>query len=353
MSIDKSLPAAPNYLTPVQFALIILPFAFFFDTAVHFRGYIDLSVPTVMIFLTLLNGGVLVFSILAVIRYIAFRKKSMLNTCANQTAWNKRFLSYLPVLVVISIFTVLALCQFDNIPRYDSGLYYDALITKTNSFSFSSLVTSFSLIDHPTQGISFFLASGEMLFLAQTYYNLDPLIAYDNPKILAGNQYIYSPTAPWYTKMFQLSFLNEMYVYNRTYAFTDDLLDCALAKVNLNKSDPILTAGCDYYELYLFRDTSMTGNLIYWDPVNLRRTYDSAAVGAFVPNFLFFKDEDILDGSEIALSDDFYYILPARRTSDYLEAIEKRGYTVKDSFKVENYIGYLNVYHLVRSSQLR
>ena len=168
MSIDKSLPAAPNYLTPVQFALIILPFAFFFDTAVHFRGRIDLSVPTVIIFLTLLNGSVLVFSILAVFRYIAFRKKSMLNSCANQTAWNKRFLSYLPVLVVISIFTVLALCQFDNIPRYDSGLYYDALITKTNSFSFSSLVTSFSLIDHPTQGISFFLASGEMLFPKQS-----------------------------------------------------------------------------------------------------------------------------------------------------------------------------------------
>jgi hypothetical protein len=191
------------------------------------------------------------------------------------------------------------------------------------------------------------------LFLIQSYNNIDPVLADSSPKIFVGYQYVYSPTEKTYTDRFPLDYLGEMYVYNRTYAFADDLIEQAFKKAKISKEDHILYVVTDWFVSCLYENSNKSNSLIYWDPVNQRRTYNNQTEGAFVPQSLLCTKEGLLSGAALNLTDDFYFLLPAQDSDEYVKAIKERGYVVTDSFIVQNSVGYITVYHMRRSAFLQ
>jgi hypothetical protein len=188
-----------------------------------------------------------------------------------------------------------------------------------------------------------------VLFLLQNYFNLDPSLSLGNQKIDMGYEYIYSPTEDY--SFMDLSNIGEMYVYNHTYTYYDDLLEQAMAKIKPDANSHFLTIDTDWYETYLIGDPNQTKHFIYWDPVNLKRTYDNKRDGVFLPKLLSFTGSDIISAKSLDLPADFYLILTAREdVNKYCGALESRGYDIKDSFVAENYLGYLTVFHFVRGT---
>ena len=633
------------FLSLTQFALILAPFAFFYDAAILFRGRINLSVPASIIIIFILNGGLLLLALFSCLYYSAYRKERSVQRSDDRQSRRKKVFSYFPVTIVAVAFTVLAGFQFDTVPRYDGGLYYDALIKATDTFTYSidSFVSAFTYFTHPMQGTSLLIGIGEMLFprqsigvygvtlivtliaifclygimgrvfpdkapwlkaagtavfafcpyvlglfshinpdyfttmffvilifafaeeldylaaflsilllfsketgilfaasflvtailiragkaegknyfakikqylfprrlllysvaplsllayyslfsqgltfgesyanqspirwdnnsvfcfginigyisarlaqilyfnffwvitilfaaavfvyffrkkrkkamdlidpsadnsilagialssfvflifsclfitvmcprynvcfalpislvsvgaisyiwkrqtlvkivtgglillfILQNYFNLDPTLSIGNKKINMGYQYIYAPTGDY--SFMPLDYINEMYVYNRTFDYTEGLLDQVMEKINPDKTDHFLMVGTDWYALYMIGDPVQTEHLIFWDPVHQKRTYNNKGEGVFLPNLSAFSSLDILSGKELELKDDFYFILTANQDGDtYCAALEARGYAIKDSFVVKNYLGYLTVYHMARN----
>lgn len=191
------------------------------------------------------------------------------------------------------------------------------------------------------------------LFLAQSYTNIDPILANTCPKISIGYQNVYSPTEKSYGDRFALGYLGEMYVYNRTYACGDDLIEKAFKKAKISKNDHFLYVVTDWFVSCIYENTNKSNSIIYWDPVNQRRTYNNKAEGTFVPQSILCTKEGLLSGATLNLTDDFYFLLPAQSSDEYVKAIEKRGYTVTDSFVVQNSTGYITVYHMRHSTFLQ
>jgi len=631
------------YRSFMQFALILCPFVFFFDAAIHFRGKLNLSLPVMSILLILLNGGLVFTSVMAIYSYFVYRKRNRKGLTAADPEISKGWKDYLPVTLVAAVFSVFAGFQFDTIPRYDGGQYYDAMITATQTFTFSlrSLVSSFMLLTHPMQGTSLLLGTGEMLFpkqsvgvygvilllsiiaffclyrimgrifkdiepwmkaagtavfafcpyvlglfshinpdyitmllfifliytfseeldylaafmsvllifsretgilfagsflipamlvrignmnglrffdktkkyllpkrlllyligpslfacyivfskgltfgesftqkssfrwdnnglfcfginigyittrmeqflyfnfywvitllmfsailiyfyrfhknrgvdipnsasdfsivigillstmvflifsclymtiscpryavsfalpmsigcvgaicyiwkrkivralvmgviitlfLLQNYFNLDPSLTFGNQKINAGYQYIYSPTGEY--SFMDTSFMGEMYVYNRTFDYSEDLLSQMLKKINPDRNDHFVFISMNWYEIYMDGDLEQTKNFIYWNPEQQKRTYDNDAEGSILLKMVSVNESYLLPDKSKNLENDFYLILTAREPAAvYCSDLIASGYTITESYKVENYIGYFMVYHFVR-----
>ncbi len=644
MNTKSRVVSESAYRTFRQFALILCPFTFFFDAAIHFRGKINLSLPVTYILLILLNGGLVLVVTLTIRSFLIYRKSIKSDTFSFLQSIKKKFKEYLPVTLVALLFTVLAGFQFDMVPRYDGGQYYDAIITATQTFSFTlhSLVSSFILLLHPMQGTSLLLGVGEMIFpkqsvgvygvtlllsvvsifclyqimgkiytevgnwmkaagtavfafcpyvlglfshispdyitmllfimlvytfseeldylaafltvllifsretgilfagsflvpamlvrmsginetgflkkarkyllpkklclylcgpvlfacylmytkglkfgesftkktsfrwdsngvfcfginigyiavrmeqflyfnffwiitlllffaivvllfrmrrkkgveipsqksdlslvmgillstivfmgfsclyitipcpryavsfalpmsiacvgaiiyiwkrkivrtiviiglivllLIQNYYNVDPVLTLGNKKINLGYEYIYSPTGNF--AFMNTGFVGEMYVYNRTFDYSEDLLSQALRKIDPDKNDNFLFVDMTWYELYMVGDILQTKNLIYWNSVQQKRTYDNTADGSFLLKMKAIPKKDLLPDNSDVWDDDFYLFLTAYQPDEiYCNDLVVDGYTLLDSFRVKNYIGYLSVYHFVRA----
>jgi len=187
------------------------------------------------------------------------------------------------------------------------------------------------------------------LFLLQNYINIDPSLSFGNHKIDMGYEYIYSPTGEY--SLMKLTYISEMYVYNRTYVYYDDLLEKAMVMIKPTVNSQFAIIDDDWYETYLIGDPNQTNHLIYWDPIGLKRTYDYKREGVFVPLLHQFSSTDIFSAKTFDMPDDFYLILTAREDENaYCAAIEERGYDDIDSFTVRNYLGYLTVFHFVRGA---
>jgi len=186
-----------------------------------------------------------------------------------------------------------------------------------------------------------------MLMIFQNYINLDPSISLGNEKINMGYEYIYSPTGDY--ALMQVDFVNEMYVYNHTYTYSDDLDDQLLEKIDPDANDQLVTIDYDWYELFLAGNPKQAGHSVYWDPVHLKRTYDYKGDGVFVPQLFALSSDAVLSANDLNLADDFYLILTAQRDADALcSAFEARGYNIAESFTVKNYLGYLTAYHFLQ-----
>lgn len=184
-----------------------------------------------------------------------------------------------------------------------------------------------------------------LLFLLQNYFNLDPSLMVGHEKINLGYQYIYSPT-----KYNTEPYVGEMYVYNLTYTYSENLLDQMMEKINPDKNDLFLAIDDSWSELNLIGDARLSDKPIYWDPVHRKRTYDYIGEDVFLPKVFSCSSSDILSDKALDLADDFYLVLPAREDgSAYCTALEARGYSIADSFVVKNYLGYLTVYHILRA----
>ncbi len=188
-----------------------------------------------------------------------------------------------------------------------------------------------------------------LLFLLQSYFNLDPSLYLGNHKINMGYEYICSPTAN--SGFMDLSYIGETCVYNRTYTYCDDLLEQAMVRIKPDDKSQFVTVDVDWYETYLIGDPNQTKHLIYWDPISMKRTYDYRRKGIFLPRLLSFSSADITSPKELDLPADFFLILTAKETETlYSTAMKSRGYDEKDSFVVSNYLGYLTIVHFVHQT---
>ena len=153
----------------VQLTLILFPFVFFFDSALRFRGRMNLSGITAALIFAFLNAVFLFLCIFVVKIYFRCKKIQRLRRNEERQKQGSRIFRFLPIYTVAVVFSVLAGFQFDDIPRYDAGLYYDALMTGTETFDYSlkSFLSSFTLWTHPMQGTALLAAGGEMLFPRQ------------------------------------------------------------------------------------------------------------------------------------------------------------------------------------------
>jgi len=187
------------------------------------------------------------------------------------------------------------------------------------------------------------------LFLLQNYFNIDPSLSLGNHKIDMGYEYIYSPTGEY--SLMDMNTIGEMYVYNRTYVYNDDLLEKAMVTIKPTINSQFAIIDDDWYETYLIGDPNQTDHLIYWDPIGLKRTYDYKCEGVFVPRLQQLLSSDIFSAKMLDMPDDFYLILTAREDEKaYCGAIAERGYEAKNSFTVRNYLGYLTVFHFIRGA---
>lgn len=154
-----------------QVAAVLLYFVFFIDAATIFRNTDLLPFPVLIITLIVMNGAF----IAALCAALIFARRVYVTRNHDSLRFDGRILfafarKHFPVIVVAATFTILALFQFDNIQRFDAGLYYSPLITSTETFQFTfeSLFSSFALSKHPTQGFAFLIGAGEMLFPKQS-----------------------------------------------------------------------------------------------------------------------------------------------------------------------------------------
>ncbi len=149
-----------------QLAIIFFYFAFFYNAALSYRGFLNLAPAAAILIAVFLNGGFALCASAAILFFLREKKSSPKIGSSGRSFLRDSFLPRVPLLIVVTIFSILALLQFDNIARYDAGLYYTQLITATKTFQFDpgSLLQSFALSTHPTQGATFWIGAGEMLF---------------------------------------------------------------------------------------------------------------------------------------------------------------------------------------------
>ena len=170
MPTEKKDPVVSRSPFFTQLAVVFFYFAFFYDAALSFRGFINLAPAVGILIAVFLNGGLVFCSASAIVCLLREKRQRSTPEAPERSFLRDTFLPRLPLLLVIALFCTLAILQFDNIPRFDAGLYYSPLITSTRTFSFelASLMLSFALSTHPTQGFAFMLGAGEMLFPMQS-----------------------------------------------------------------------------------------------------------------------------------------------------------------------------------------
>ena len=169
MPTEKKDPVVSRSPFFTQLAVVFFYFAFFYDAALSFRGFINLAPAVGILIAVFLNGGLVFCAAAAIVFFLREKRRAGAPSTSKRPFVRDVFLPRLPMLIVIVVFSVMALLQFGNLARYDAGLYYSPLITSTETFSFQlqSLLSSFALSTHPTQGFAFLIGAGEMLFPMQ------------------------------------------------------------------------------------------------------------------------------------------------------------------------------------------
>lgn len=182
-----------------------------------------------------------------------------------------------------------------------------------------------------------------LLLLTQSYTNIDPLIRTLGYPLDTGGSTIVSPTASWYSKEFLLDASGDMYVYNRAYAYVNDLNTRSLRVIPLSAEDTLVFWGMDWYELYLVGDPFQTDHMIGWDPSQETRTYAIDREGVFVPHYRILPTRFMEVTEPIDLPDTFYLCLPGRRGDDYVEPFLRRGYSVAQTIVIADSYGSIRI----------
>lgn len=185
------------------------------------------------------------------------------------------------------------------------------------------------------------------LNLAQNYVTIDPFILLRMPSLNMGYQRIYSPTGYEYISV--LECVGDYYTYNSSYYYSQDLVDQALTKIDLQKDDTLVFLNLDWYELFFVDHNANQYEPIYWDPDLHCRTYSPDGENRFVSKSILVGEKQMADPTLADLPDNFYFFLTARESEDRVLAFTKAGYQVTSSFTTSNFWGYIRVYHMEKT----
>ena len=160
--IDKHvISGVSHYLLKIpqsilwELVVILGPFAFFYDVCILTKGLMNLALWQAILMGVLLNGTIMM------IIFLAFRNQTPSIDRQGFATISK----HLPLIFVLLVAGLLAIEQFDCLPKYDGGLYYDQFLTAVSTFTLSvdSILNSFVLWTHPTYGMMLFLVPSELL----------------------------------------------------------------------------------------------------------------------------------------------------------------------------------------------
>jgi hypothetical protein len=232
------------------------------------------------------------------------------------------------ILVSYVIFTCLYLTRL--CPRYATiGAFWLVI------FAFASVHVLFRrrLVKNIVLGL---LA---ILFLIQTYYNIDPYMRLRAYYIYTGKRFLYGAVF----KEVDNKWAGDSRNYNNEFTFYDSLLQDLLRQIKPDEDTIIV-------QVMVPHDETMICGLetkIYWNTRTQKRTYDYKD-----PDSIFLKVPVLHDTDDVLkyVYPDTFYILTIpyfeRYKTQFLKEFEKRNYYISDIYRAENIVGFITVYKM-------
>jgi hypothetical protein len=181
-----------------------------------------------------------------------------------------------------------------------------------------------------------------LLFLVQTYINVDPYMHLRCFSFYAGKRFIYGAIykeAPY-------GWTGDSRNYNYEYRFYENLLQKILRQINPDEDTIIVQAIASHPEINLCGvETS-----IYWNTRTRKRTYDHKDPDSLYLKVPILEHPD--DVRKFVYPDTFYMLtIPNfdNYTPQFLKEFADRKYSVSDVYRAENTVGTITVYKMSKS----
>jgi len=184
-----------------------------------------------------------------------------------------------------------------------------------------------------------------VLFLIQTYYNIDPYMRLRAYYIHTGKRFLYGAVY----KEVDAKWAGDSRNFNNEFTFYDSLLQGVLRQIDPDE-DTIIA------QMMVPHDETMICGLetaVYWNTRTKKRTFDYKD-----PDSIFLKVPVLYTPDEVqqyAYPDVFYLLtvpyFDGYKTQFFIE-FEKRNYYITDTYKAENYVGRMTVYQMTLSEDL-
>jgi len=178
-----------------------------------------------------------------------------------------------------------------------------------------------------------------LLFLVQTYINVDPYMHLRCFNIYTGKRFIYGALY----KEVPAGWTGDSRNFNYEYCFYESLLRKILRQIEPDEDTIIVQAIASHPEINLCGlETS-----IYWNTRTKKRTYDYKD-----PDSVYLKVPVLKEPYDVQMYDypDSFYLLTIpyfeAYTPVFLREFDKRGYGVYGIYKAENTVGMLTVYKM-------
>jgi hypothetical protein len=182
-----------------------------------------------------------------------------------------------------------------------------------------------------------------LLFLVQTYINVDPYMHLRSFSVYTGKRFIYGSIYKEVPK----GWTGDSRNYNYEYCFYESLLKQILRQINPDEDTIIAQAMVTHPELALCGlETS-----IYWNTRTKKRTYDYKD-----PDSIYLKVPVLNEPEDVQkyVFPDTFYLLTIPYfdgyTPQFLKEFTDRKYKVSDVYKAENTVGLMTVYKMTKLS---
>jgi hypothetical protein len=182
-----------------------------------------------------------------------------------------------------------------------------------------------------------------LIFLVQTYYNIDPYMRLNSFYLHSGKRFIYGAVY----KDVPRGWAGDSRNYNYEHTFYESLLKSILRQIDPDEDIIIVQAIATHAEINLCGvETS-----IYWNTRTKKRTYDYKD-----PDSIYLKVPVLNNPEEVQtyVYPDTFYLLTIpffeNYTPQFLKEFEKRNYSVSDTYKAENTVGLMTVYKMSKFS---
>ena len=181
-----------------------------------------------------------------------------------------------------------------------------------------------------------------LLFLVQTYINIDPYMHLKSYYAFTGKRFIYGAVY----KEVPLGWAGDSRNFNYEYRFYESLLAKILRQINPDEDTIIVQAMVTHPEINLCGlETS-----VYWNTRTKKRTYDYKD-----PDSIYLKVPVLASPDEVqkfVYPDTFYLLtIPAfdYYKPQFFKEFEKHNYSVSGVYKAENTVGIMTVYKMTKS----
>jgi hypothetical protein len=238
------------------------------------------------------------------------------------------FIGIISLLAAYTVFTCLYLIEF--CPRYVTVGGFCLAV-----FAFASVHVLF----RKRLGRNIVLGMLAILFLVQTYINVDPYMHLKSYNAYTGKRFIYGGI----NKEVPAEWSGDSRNYNYEYCYYESLLKQILRQINPEEDTIIAQAMVTNVEINLCGlETS-----VYWNTRTKKRTYDYKD-----PDSIYLKIPVLKEPEEVQkyVFPDTFYLLTIPYfdyyTPQFLKEFADFEYSVSDVYKAENTVGLITVYKM-------